>query len=65
MKLMDERRITASAIVTMTVEKTGSPSIGRITTRSMASPSSTAATSAPPVTTNTLPESVVEIVHAM
>ena len=39
MKLIDERRITARPIVTITVANTGSPSIGRITTRSMTRPS--------------------------
>ena len=65
MKLIDERRITARPIVTITVAKTGSPSIGRITTRSMTRPSTTAARMAPSATTNTLPLTVVEMVQAI
>jgi len=36
------RRMTARPIVTMTIEKAGSPSIGRMTRRSIARPSSIA-----------------------
>ena len=65
MKLIDERRITASPIVTMTVANTGSPSIGRITSRSITRPSTTAARMAPSATTTTLPLTVVEMVQAI
>lgn len=62
--VMSERRMTASATVTSTVEKIGSPSIGRVTKRSMSRPNSMAKTMAPAMTTKGLPVSVVEIVHA-
>jgi hypothetical protein len=52
-------------MVTITVANTGSPSIGRITTRSMIRPSTTAARTAPSATTKTLPLTVVEIVQAI
>ena len=64
MKPIDERRMTASPIVTMTVANTGSPSIGRITRRSMTRPSRMANKMAPNATTKTLPLTVVEMVHA-
>ena len=65
MKLMEERRITASPIVTITVANTGSPSIGRITRRSMTRPSTMAARIAPIATTRKLPLTVVEMVQAI
>ena len=65
MKLIEERRITARPMVTMTVANTGSPSIGRITMRSITRPSRTAARMAPMATTNTLPLTVVEMVQAI
>ena len=52
-------------MVTMTVANTGSPSIGRITTRSITRPSTTAARMAPSATTKTLPLTVVEMVQAI
>ncbi len=65
MKLIDERRMTASPIVTITVANNGSPSIGRITRRSMTRPSTTAARMAPIVTMKMLPLTVVEMVQAI
>ena len=65
MKLIAERRITARPIVTMTVANTGSPSIGRITTRSMTNPRRIAPRIAPNATTIKLPLTVVEMVQAM